>query len=127
MIERVEPFAPGRTGRSNVVVAKDRPGAVRRHAQSTKDKQVIGVLQVSSDRDGVTTVTLASGGRDEATATSVSRKMEEILDAMGTGSFRRMGDIKDLVKGGAQTKTDALRQLILEGKVSDSSPYTRQS
>ena len=122
-LRRGEPFAVGKTGYSEVRIAKDRPGQVRRRALDTKPEQLFAVLTVESGgsdfvNTSITTKVPVRRSRDE-----LQHMKQAIIREMAGQDYPTKGAMKDLVAGNSQRKSNALNQLIEEGRITSQKPY----
>lgn len=80
------PFGHGRTGRSHINVAKDRPGHVREHADHSGRR--IGTLEMTSNGDGSVTLSIIAPGTVNPTEwqpTILMEKLSRYLEASVDG------------------------------------------
>lgn len=123
ILESREPFGVGLTGRSAVLIAKDRPGQLRKHGHRRKDGLYDFaelVLTSHDDEYAEFEVTPHSPRSDEFMPTALMAKISDALQTHGPMSQRQ---ILATVKGKRQYAIDALALLQRDGYVSDKSPH----
>lgn len=116
ILKNAEPFGIGRTGRSGLFVAKDRPGQVRQHG-STASSGLIHVADMevdSRDPEKGTELRLSDPGAfGEFRPTKLMARISKALQDAGGPLCKR--DIEKLVKGNASAKLQAINILVKEG------------
>ncbi len=119
-----QPFGVGLTGRSTILISKDRPGQLRPHGlPSIGGLHAYGDLVMESrDQDHAQITIWPPKEKDDTPErpTRLMAKIVELLAASGTLSQRR---ILAGVSGNTGSKRDALDLLILDGYVSDKTPH----
>ena len=124
ILENRHPFGIGITGRSTVKIAKDRIGQLRRNGlPSSGGMHWFGDLVLKSQGEDFAEVSIEPPHeRDENFRPTIL--MERIAKALTVhGPFPSKNALEKAVPGRAQTIRDALAYLILDGYVSDSTPY----
>ncbi|MBI3214737.1 MAG: AAA family ATPase [Mycobacterium sp.] len=123
ILENREPFGIGLTGRSTILIAKDRPGQLRKHAQRRKDGlHIFGELVLTSHDISYTESEIrpVTGNAEEFLPTTLMTKISDALSEHGPMAQRQ---ILATVKGKRQYAIDALALLQRDGYVSDKSPH----
>ncbi|EJO88066.1 bifunctional DNA primase/polymerase [Mycobacterium colombiense CECT 3035] len=123
ILESREPFGIGLTGRSAILIAKDRPGMLRKYGQRRKDGlDHFADLEVTShDRSyNEFEIRPARDTDREFRPTHLMRRISEVLQERGAMSQRQ---IIATVGGRRQYAIDALALLQRDGHVSDKSPH----
>jgi hypothetical protein len=118
LLETATPFAMGQTGHSNLLVAKDRPGAIRGSAVKIgQDRFAIAQLHIASE-DGRVAFSLLPY---TATTKSLFRptvKMQQISDVLAdAGKPTSYNQIKSSVGGKSEYVRTAVDSLIAQGYV----------
>jgi AAA domain len=125
LLESVEPFGIGLTGRSAVVIAKDRPGQLRKHGQRRKDGlYTFAELVVTSHDVSYSEFEIrpsAAPREDEFRPTHLMAKISSALNEHGPMPQRQ---ILATVKGKRQYAVDALALLQRDGYVSNETPHS---
>jgi hypothetical protein len=125
ILENRAPFGIEMTGRSNLKIAKDRPGQLRRHAV---DNKWYADLVLASDADGKAEVTIESSQQRVAEReasppfrpTNLMEKVSKYLEGEAADSQNQI--LKD-VPGNRDGKIAALKILKEEGYVTPAKPY----
>lgn len=123
ILESRDPFGVGLAGRSAVLIAKDRPGQLRKHGHRRKDGLYdFAELILTSHDDSYAEfeVTPHTTRSDEFMPTALMAKIGDALQTHGPMSQRQ---ILATVKGKRQYAIDALALLQRDGYVSDKSPH----
>jgi hypothetical protein len=123
IIESREPFGIGLTGRSTVLISKDRPGQLRKHGNRRKDGLYdFGELVLTSHDDSYAEFEIRPSTRrnEEFLPTSLMRKISDALQEHGPMSQRA---ILATVGGKRQYAADALALLQRDGYVSGKTPH----
>lgn len=124
ILESREPFGVGLTGRSAVLISKDRPGQLRKHGHRRKDGLYdFAELILTSHDDSYAEFEVAApyaARGDEFMPTALMAKVSDALQKHGPMSQRQ---ILATVKGKRQYAIDALALLQRDGYVSDKSPH----
>lgn len=123
ILEAREAFGVGLTGRSTILISKDRPGQLRKHGHRRKDGlHEFGELVLTSHDDSYAEFEIIthSARSDEFMPTALMAKISDALHAHGPMSQRQ---ILATVKGKRQYAIDALALLQRDGYVSDKSPH----
>lgn len=124
LLENREPFGIGREGRSTVLIAKDRPGQLRKHGRKRKDGLCdFGELRVTSHDESyvefeILPALAAHGG--EFRPVKLMAKICAAIDEHGAMPQRQ---ILATVGGRRQYAIDALALLQRDGYVSEESPH----
>ena len=121
VVERVEPAARGREGHSRLVVAKDRPGRVRQHADRAG---VVLDLHLGSGHDGVVRYRLDPPSPGDSTRDGEAWQPTELMTRLSERLVKVDGSITagallDTVSGRRAWKFTALRALVDGGYVSE--------
>jgi hypothetical protein len=122
-LDNRSPFGIGRTGRSTLRIAKDRPGQLRRHGQpSSAGTYWFGDLVVESHAVDFVEVEITppTEAAEDFRPTVLMTRVAEALTQHGTLSQRQ---IRVAARGKAAQISQALDYLILDGYVSDTSPH----
>jgi hypothetical protein len=120
-LENREPFGVGRTGRSGLYIAKDRPGQLRRRSvPSSGDRQWFGDLVVTGHdatfaEVAITPPPAGDGRADRFRPTHLMRRVSEALERAGRPLNK--GDVEDRVTGKAEHIRAAIACLVDEGNV----------
>lgn len=123
-LENVEPFGIGRTGRSAILITKDRPGALRKHGRQRKDRlTAFGELVLTSHDESycefeITAETAAPVAEFRPTAL-----MGKICAAIETHGPMPQREILVTVKGKRDYAIAALSLLQRDGYVTRDSPH----
>lgn len=124
ILENREPFGVGVTGRSTILLSKDRPGQLRKHAVRRKDGlDHFGDLAIESHDDSYAEFEIRTpnaGSDSEFVPTALMAKISDALAKHGPMSQRQ---ILATVKGKRQYAIDALALLQRDGFVSEKSPH----
>lgn len=118
VLENRQPFGIGRTGRTSVYIAKDRPAQLRRHALPGQEGLFwFGDLIVESHDIGFAEgmVSPPAQGDGKFRPTHLMSKVSAALQ--GAPAPLTMTDITDRVKGQAQTVRGAVAALVDEGYI----------
>jgi hypothetical protein len=121
MVKTIQPFARGKRGVAQVVVAKDRPGYVREQAFG----KVIGEFSIDATIDPTAGRVIAeltapgrvSGKDQEGKPFEPTHLMEKISAFVATNPGLSKKAIEDLVNGRAATKRSALELLVVRGYI----------
>lgn len=118
LLENRVPFGVGLTGRSTVLIAKDRPGQLRRHTVRTSgERHWFGDLTLES-KDETFVVPAIEAPTEQGDQFRPTVYMHRVSEAMSkAGRPLKKGEIEDRVQGKAETKRLALATLIDEGYV----------
>lgn len=115
----------GRTGRSTVRIAKDRPGQLRKHALPSSGGMFwLGDLVLTSHDEAFAEVTVDPPERSASEGGRPTVVMAKIAAALTEHSEMSGRQIQAVVKGNARVVRDALALLQVEGYVSNKSPHT---
>jgi hypothetical protein len=123
ILEARDPFGVGITGRSTILIAKDRPGQLRKHAYRRKDGLCnFGELVLTSHDDTYAEFEIkpAVEHKGEFRPTKLMAKVSDALQEHGPLSQRR---IIAAVGGKRDYVIKALDVLILDGNVTEKSPH----
>jgi hypothetical protein len=123
ILENREPFGIGLTGRSTILIAKDRPGQLRKHAQRRKDGlHTFAELIVTSHHASYVEweIRPETARGEEFMPTTLMSKISDALAEHGPMPQRQ---ILVSVKGKRQYAIDALALLQRDGYVSIESPH----
>jgi hypothetical protein len=123
ILESREPFGIGLKGRSAILIAKDRPGQLRKHGHRRKDGLFdFGELVVESHDESYAEFEIRSDAPrgDEFVPTALMVKISDALDKHGPMPQRQ---ILATVKGKRQYAIDALALLQRDGFVSTDTPH----
>jgi hypothetical protein len=124
ILENRHPFGVGRTGRSTVRVAKDRPGQLRRNAlPSGNGLHWYGDLVLKSVDEDFAEVTIyppTERDDNDDRPTGLMLKISKLLADNGELSQRK---ILSAISGKTDTKRQALDLLIMDGYVSETTPH----
>jgi len=113
-LEVIEAFGRNRSGRSKVLVAKDRHGHIREHATAGR----IADLTLESHADGRVTVTLTTPEAQDAATFRPTVLMERVAAALEQTPGLSKRAVRTAVKGKNDTVDFALEVLVAEGYVS---------
>ncbi len=118
ILEVGSPFAIGQSGHSNLLVVKDRPGAVRGSAVKVgQDRFVVGQLH-SVDDNGRSAFTLSPYNPASKTIFRPTAKMQQISDVLADADKPvTYNQIKTSVGGRAEYVRSGLDSLIADGYV----------
>ncbi|MBA2953449.1 AAA family ATPase [Nocardioides sp. MAH-18] len=122
LLENVAPFVIGRTGRTRVRIAKDRPGYLRaKSLPGTGGLSWFGdfVLISHAAEFAEAEVEAPRERDDDFRPTELMRRICDLLAEKGPQSQRT---IRAAIGGRSETVTSALAYLALDGYVSDSTP-----
>lgn len=125
ILENREPFGIGLTGRSTVLIAKDRPGQLRKHGQRRNDglhtfaELIVTSHDVSYVEYEIRPIAVIG---EEFMPTTLMAKISDALNEHGAMTQRQ---ILATVKGKRQYAIDALALLQRDGYVSAKSPHER--
>jgi hypothetical protein len=123
ILENIDPFGVGITGRSTILIAKDRPGQLRVNGLRRKDGLYsFGELAIESHDAGYAEFEIkpAVERTGEFRPTIVMTKISALLQERGPLSQRM---IIDLVGGKSATVRHALALLRIEGYVTEKTPH----
>jgi len=124
ILENRDPFGIGLTGRSTILISKDRPGQLRKHAHRRKDGlDHFADLVLTSHDDSYSELTIeppTQPSAGEFKPTILMRKVSEALQEHGAMSQRQ---IIASIGGKRQYVIDALALLQRDKFVSDSTPH----
>jgi hypothetical protein len=123
ILESHDPFGIGLTGSSTILISKDRPGQLRRHADRRKDGlYMFGELVLTSHDDSYAEFEIRPPGpaRTEFMPTRLMTKISDALQQHGPMSQRA---ILATVGGKRQYAADALALLQRDGYVSNKTPH----
>lgn len=120
LMQNRTPFGVGRTGRSSVLVSKDRPGQVRRHGVATSGGGVLLADFILTGHDQTFAEASlepppVSTSDDSFRPTVLMRRISEALTKAGRPLSK--SEIEDRISGRAAVVRQALAQLIDEGFV----------
>jgi hypothetical protein len=118
VLENREAFGIGRTGRSSVLISKDRPGQLRRHGIKAHDNLYLyAELVLNSHSEEFTEASLSPAvQREEAfRPTAIMARIAKALEAVPAGLSKNA--IEAAVTGKAATIRLALEVLINDGNV----------
>ncbi|KAB1933427.1 AAA family ATPase [Micromonospora sp. ALFpr18c] len=118
VLDNRQPFGIGRTGRTSVYIAKDRPAQLRRHALPGQEGLFwFGDLVVESHDMGFAEgmVSPPAQGDGKFRPTTLMARVSAALQ--GAPGPLTMTDITDRVKGQAQTVRGAVAALVDEGHI----------
>jgi hypothetical protein len=114
-----QPFGVGITGRSTLLIAKDRPGQLRRHAlPSGEGLHWFADLTITSHDERFADAAIeppTSHAAETFRPTTLMRRISEALEANPGGLSKRA--IRAAVKGNNDAKDLALEQLVNDGHV----------
>lgn len=119
VLENREAFGIGRTGRSGIFVAKDRPGQLRKHAVKSAGNRFwfADLVGISHDETFVEMSIAPAAVRDEEfRPTVLMRRVSEALEKAGRALSTQ--EVIDRVRGRAADIRTALAALVDEGFVS---------
>ncbi|MBB2990262.1 hypothetical protein FHR72_001730 [Mycolicibacterium iranicum] len=123
ILEGRDPFGIGLTGRSSILIAKDRPGQLRKHAHPRKDKLfAFGELVLTSHDESYVEFEI----RPDAPVASEFRPtvlMGKICAALAEHGPMSQRKILATVAGKREYAINALALLQRDGYVSDQSPH----
>jgi hypothetical protein len=126
LLENRDPFGIGVKGVSTILIAKDRPGQLRKHAVRRKDGlYVFGELTIDSRDDTYAEFEIAPDA--DATRTSdfmPTYLMARISEALGAGPLSQRTILAE-VRGKQGYKITALQLLIRDGYMSKKTPHER--
>lgn len=112
-LEVLQPFGKNRTGRSRILILKDRHGALRGVAHNARN---LGELVITSTPDGVTIALTPPPTADTTFRPTVyMERISRFLEEQPEGVSGRT--IETAVSGKAPVLRTALEQLIAEGRV----------
>jgi hypothetical protein len=118
LLDNRVPFGVGIVGRSTVLIAKDRPGQLRRHAVRTGERHWFADLVLTS-HDETFVEAEVEPPVEQGDEFRPTVYMQRISDAMvKAGRPLNKTELEDRVSGKAQTKRLALATLVDEGYVS---------
>jgi hypothetical protein len=126
LLENTKPFGVGLTGRSRILITKDRPGQLRTHSlPSTHGLRTYGDLVLTSHGEDSATVKIwppKEWGDDQQERPVVfMTRIAEVLAERG--EIPSKAQLEKAVTGKAETIRDALDWLILDGYVTPKPPY----
>jgi hypothetical protein len=118
LLDNRVPFGIGLTGRSTVLIAKDRPGQLRRHGVRTSgERHWFGDLTLQSHDETFVEPSIEAP-TEQGDSFRPTVYMHRISEAMAKANRPlKKGEIEDRVQGKAETKRLALATLIDEGHV----------
>jgi hypothetical protein len=124
ILESRDPFGIGLTGRSTILIAKDRPGQLRKHGHRRKDGLThFGDLVLTSHDEAYAEFEIQppeTRGGDEFRPTVLMQKISDALQTYGDMSQRQ---IIATVRGKRDYTIDALALLQRDGYVSNKTPH----
>lgn len=126
VLENRKPAGVGLVGRSTVMIAKDRPGQLRKHAlPSSGGLHWFGDLVLDSTIEGYADVSVIAPEAERsdraAAPTMMMARVAATLAEHPEGLAQRV--ICDITKGKTETIRTALSHLIAEGYVNDKTPH----
>ena len=126
LLENTKSFGAGLTGRSRILITKDRPGQLRTHSlPSTHGLRTYGDLVLKSRGEDSATIKIwppKEWGEDEQERPTVH--MTRIAEALADkGEIASKSQVEKAVTGNAKAIRDALDYLIVDGYVTGRPPY----
>ncbi|ORB07429.1 DNA primase [Mycobacterium mantenii] len=124
ILEQRDPFGVGITGRSAILIAKDRPGQLRKHARRRNDGLfdfAEFTLDSHDDTYAEFEIKPAVARQREFRPTIVMAKISKVYETRGRAMSQR--DALALVGGKAETARMAFGLLRKEGYLSESTPH----
>ena len=123
----VDPIVPGQKGKTELLVGKDRHGAVRGFA-TKEDPQVAAVIHFDSSPDGTVmetrvepaepSLSLGSDGEQEEALSALLRAQEGIMEALAANpDGLGVRELRIVARAGAKVANQAIEALLSSGRV----------